>query len=974
MSSAMTSPSPLVRALHPIIQAECAGLESGSAPILEKVTPVTADLLRWWFQQDCMDARAINFHEGQRQAILHAIYAHEVLAPATLHELYQAIAPEGELTARRMEEVLRSGAHPKYCLKMATGTGKTWVLQALLYWQVLNAARAPDDARFTKNFLIVAPGLIVYQRLLDAFCGKLRGGKPDWETSDLARNADLFVPDALRDEVFRFVQGNVCPKEELGRKVTAGGLIGICNWHALADAGEEAEPAAEVEAPGLAADPKVVATAVLPLSPGTSAGNSLEVLNRRFERGSVLHYLRDLPGLLVFNDEAHHIHEVKSEGEITEVEWQKSLRLIAETKGRRFIQVDFSATPYNQVGAGKQAKAVFFSHIIADFDLRAAMRAGLVKSLVLDKRRELGALSNEELQFKADRDEHGNPVLAEGQRVMLRAGLAKLLKLEKDFAAIDPTRSPKMLVVCEDTSVTPKVEEFLRDCGMNEDEILRVDSNRRGELSEGDWGVLRERLFDMDAHARPRVVVSVLMLREGFDVNNICVIVPLRTTGAKILLEQTVGRGLRLMWRGNEFEEQKRENRERIRNGQEPSSMIDVLSVVEHPAFAEFYEQLRSEGYEFAWGAMQDETTRSTGDLLPVGLREGYEEFDFAVPMVLREQDEEIVQRSLNVMTLEAFPMTLEKLRASIGQGDVFRSHDVQTGTQFGDYRVDGGIMKATGYNDFLSRMARRIAESLSAPVTGSSNVFANISAFPYLQVNLPTLAGWVDEFVRQRLFGGEFYPQEDESWRLLKIDAVANHIIREFGRKLPELTATETTAPAEVTQRRLSEVAKLNVRETFSIGTAKCIYERLPFSSRNGGFELAFMEKANQDATVEAFCKVNEQKHLFMRLRYVKESGLPGFYSPDFLVRTHTGIWLTETKAQGMLTQADVVRKQRAAVAWCERVNALPSEQRRGRDWSYCLLGEAVFYQFRDKGAAMEEILQFSRVRAQAAVGGMLF
>jgi len=166
---------PLVRSLQAILQAECAGLENGAAPILEKVTPVTADLLRWWFQQDCIDGRAINFHEGQRQAILHTIYAHEVLQPETLVDLYQKVAVEDLLTARRYEEVLRSN-HPKYCLKMATGTGKTWVLQALAYWQLLNAAQAPEDARFTRNFLLVAPGLIVYQRLLDAFRGRTREG------------------------------------------------------------------------------------------------------------------------------------------------------------------------------------------------------------------------------------------------------------------------------------------------------------------------------------------------------------------------------------------------------------------------------------------------------------------------------------------------------------------------------------------------------------------------------------------------------------------------------------------------------------------------------------------------------------------------------------------------------------------------------------------------------------------------------
>ena len=964
---------PLVKALTPRMLADCAGLDSGNAPILEKVTPVTADLLRWWFQQDCCDGRGVNFHDGQRQALLHAIYAHEVLQPETLVELYQKLAAEDLLTARRLEEVVQS-RHPKYCLKMATGTGKTWVLQALLYWQLLNAVRSPQDKRFTRNFLIVAPGLIVYQRLLDAFLGKERGGQRDFSTSDLARFKDLFVPDSYRDEVFRFVQGNVCTKEDLGTKVTAGGLIGICNWHALAEADETDEAEDETESPGIMADPKEVAAAVLPLSPGTSAGNSLEVLNRRFERGGTLAYLRDMPSLMVFNDEAHHIHEVRSEGEITEVEWQKSLRTIAETKGSQFVQVDFSATPYNQVGSGAKAKAVYFPHIIADFDLKAAMKAGLVKSLVLDKRRELGALSNDELQFKADRDEHGRPILSEGQRVMVRAGLAKLLKLEKEFATIDPAKHPKMLVVCEDTSVTPLVADFLISQGLNADEILRVDSNRKGELPEAEWKVLREQLFDMDEHPKPRAVISVLMLREGFDVNNICVIVPLRTTGAKILLEQTVGRGLRLMWRGNEFDDQKTENRELIKTGQEPKSLIDVLSIVEHPKFAEFYEQLKKDGYEFAEATPDDTTTRSTGDLISVGLREGYEQFDFTVPFILREQEEELVGKELDVTTLPEFKaMTFEQLKVTIGKGDVFRSQDVQTGTQFGDYRVDGGIMTATGYNDFLARLVKRISDSLSAPVTKSSQVFANISRFPFLQVNLPQLSAWVDEFIRRRLFARQFDPFEDENWRLLCLDPVANHIIQTFGRKLPELAETETTAPPEIKQRRLSEVATIRVRESSSIVTPKCIYERLPYPSRNGGFEEAFIGHANADSTAEAFCKVNEQKHLFMRLRYVRENGLPGFYFPDFLVRTNTGIWLTETKAQDQLIHTDVIRKKIAAVAWCERVNELPPEQRGGRAWNYCLLGEALFYEFRDKGATMEEILQFARVRAKAADSGLL-
>ena len=106
---------PLVRALTPHLEKECAGLESGNAPILEKVTPVTADLLRWWFQQDCCDTRGVNFHAGQRQAILHAIYAREILQSATLVDLHQKLAAEDLLTARRLEEVTQS-RHPNYCL------------------------------------------------------------------------------------------------------------------------------------------------------------------------------------------------------------------------------------------------------------------------------------------------------------------------------------------------------------------------------------------------------------------------------------------------------------------------------------------------------------------------------------------------------------------------------------------------------------------------------------------------------------------------------------------------------------------------------------------------------------------------------------------------------------------------------------------------------------------------------------------
>ena len=85
----------------------------------------------------------------------------------------------------------------------------------------------------------------------------------------------------------------------------------------------------------------------------------------------------------------------------------------------------------------------------------------------------------------------GDVYKRQGQRIMLRAGLTKLRKLEGDFAKIDPARHPKMLVVCEDTTVTPLVSDFLRMEGLNDDEVLRVDSNKKGELKPDEWKVLR---------------------------------------------------------------------------------------------------------------------------------------------------------------------------------------------------------------------------------------------------------------------------------------------------------------------------------------------------------------------------------------------------------------------------------------------------------------------------------------------------
>jgi len=964
---------PLAKGLSAIVDPLIPGIVDGTgSALLEQVTPVTSELLRFWFQRDYCDTRELNFHVGQRAAILNIVYAHEVLGTTRLRDLYEAVSPEAMLEGGVLGEVVRERhGHPKYAAKMATGTGKTWVLNALLVWQHLNKLATPQDHRFSSNFLLVAPGLIVYDRLLDSFMGKEREGERDFTTSDVYLQQALFVPDTYRTQVFSFLQSSVVTKTEIGRKVTGSGMIAITNWHLLA--GQEDPDFVDddpdtIVAPGGEVDAKAAVESFFPLTPGTSAGNALDTLDRRFLRGGPLQALKDLADLVVFNDEAHHIHEVRKADEVTDVEWQKSLTEIASTKGRRFTQIDFSATPYNEVGAGKSKGKAYFPHIVVNFDLNAAIRAGLVKSLALDKRKEIAALP---LDFKAERDEQKRVTgLSNGQRVMLQAGMKKLQILEEQFAAVDPDKHPKLLVVCEDTNVTPHVVEYLQTTGLSEDDILRVDSGRKAELGAKDWVPIREKLFDVDRHQQPKVIVSVLMLREGFDVSNIAVIVPLRSSQASILLEQTVGRGLRLMWRGDpSIDELKAETRERISKGLEPTNYFDVLFIVEHPAFSDFYDELLHGGLMVETGDNSD-TTAAAGDLEHVDLRLGYQAFDFEIPIVLRDADEELRQPSIDPLALSPSPFPLEVMLNSIGKGDRFVSHDAQTGTQYGDYRVDGGVLTATGYNDYLSRMTTRITEALGRTMTKSQSKYNENAKFPILQAYRPLLTGWLDTYIRYRLFNQDFDPLAGENWRVLLLDDVAHNVAGTFATKLVELQTSQVVASAEVHHRALSEVTTIPVRGSTAEGVNKCIYPKLPVPSHSGGLERRFIRWADKDTGVEALTKVHEYRHDFLRRPYLKADGMPAQYSPDFLIRTAEMVYVVETKAQSALTDENVRRKQKAAVAWCDQINELPEEDRDGRQWAYVLLGESVVIDWQQKNATVTDLLEYAKLRRVKTAG----
>ncbi|MBR3319998.1 DEAD/DEAH box helicase family protein [Candidatus Saccharibacteria bacterium] len=938
-----------------------AAWEDGS--FMDSVTPTTRALLTYWFDEAYVDMRDLNFHIGQRQAILNTIYIHEVLKKEKVIDVYNEIAPQ--LLIERGSRLQELGddiySFPKYCVKMATGTGKTWVLEALMIWQYLNAKHG-EEGNYTKNFLVVAPGLIVYERLLDAFLGKINddGQTRDFETCDIKKQEDLFLPEEYRNEFYGFLQSSVAAKTEIGSKVTGDGLIAITNFHLLMGANED-----DIDIPGIDDGWR------LPVAPGLTAGNNLDALDNSLNGKKELEFLHNLPDLMMINDEAHHIHENMKAGEKEEVEWQKSLRYIAEDKGNRAIQLDFSATPYNQQGKNK----IYFPHIIVDFDLRDAIRRGLVKTLMLSERKELAV---EELDFRAERDQNGNVIdLSEGQRQMLRAGLAKLKKLEDDFADVDSGKCPKMMVVCEDTTVVPLVAKFLYGEGLDQDDYIEIHSNKKGEVGEEEWNDLKNRLFALDRHKKPRVVISVLMLREGFDVNNICVIVPLRSTTSGILLEQTIGRGLRLMWRGNkEIDELKRENRQAIMIDHKPATnYFDVLSIVEHPAFREFYDELINDGLMGEEEVNEGEIDKIKGDLITVGLKDNYEDYDFRLPLIVNEAESVMKTPAMDISKLKPFGMNYEALIKMIPEREVWIDKEVTEGVRAGFFEVTTGVFRSTSYNDYLSRLTNHIIDKLNTQVDSMGRA-KKINNYPALSINATQIAGIIDKYIRQRLFNREINPAEGKNWKVLLLTEVMNHIIGQIASMIvASQEEAETVGETKIVYTAFSSVNKITVRENYCLELAKCIYEKCPYPSNKGGFERDFMEFCDLDGEVDALCKVIENRHTFARFRYIREDGMPAEYIPDFVVRIGKDIYLVETKSQDQMTHQNVVRKQRAALRWTEKVNALQPEDREDFIWHYALLGDKTFYEWKQKNMTIKELLEYVELKnTSVEFSGKLF
>jgi len=456
------------------------------------------------------------------------------------------------------------------------------------------------------------------------------------------------------------------------------------------------------------------------------------------------------------------------------------------------------------------------------------------------------------------------------------------------------------------------------------------------------------------------VVISVLMLREGFDKTNICVTVVLRATEADLLLEQIVGRGLRLMFpecRYPEFWDAKIEAVQDLRRRRMPSNSSDFLFIVEHPRFRAFYDELRQQGYLIGGG--DTSRTRSTGDLIPIdAVSERIFAYDIAWPVQIFEQGKLPGLAQIDIRALPKYPNDFQQLKQMLAKLAISDTH-IDTGTRARTWKLDNQ------YFDFTFFL-RQVSHAIATAGKGS----------PILTAKYADIAALVDEYVSNYLFGQPIDFSLPENYHVLNFTLVFDHVVQHLRRAI--LTACEQ-AQYSVRQgvwRRLSELQRIMVRQSRSVETQKCLYPRQPYSPMGGGFERDFMaEILNTSPDVQAYAKPTRRHGLV--IPYRDADGIQRDYEVDFIVREPEAMYLVETKADKDLSTPSVALKARAAQAWCESASGIPSPEDlpQPTKWEYLLLSEGLFHA--NRGLAFDGLVplcQALRERVIVQQEGKLF
>jgi len=600
-------------------------LHGGDSPL----SPVSMALLQHWFRREphCTGAARTPFKywPHQRRLVETFVYLYEVRGIRLTEDLYSfaGVEPLG----RQRDPWAKLGG------QLATGSGKTKMMSLVIAWSYLNAVWQGDGNRlgFGRHALVIAPGLFVRDRLLQDFSPR---------TGTSVFFADPVVPpeyDSVWD--LKVYDPQTCPRRLDPRE----GALVVTNFHQLLRERDEAAEAA--------------------------MRNPADAQRSLFELGDperleavdtpLLDRFSDSQGLLVLNDEAHHVWDETGHAQFEQAAraragedeavargWIRSIRRLngsADHAGRVALQVDLSATLFEETGAvrrpGKRAgrekvefrEANLFRHTAVHYGLAEAIVDGIVKKPILEK----VEVRNRRTGEPEELVRAGQPNAWETYRNLLVTGIERWKKVRDQLRAEGDPRKPILFLLCNDRNEAREVANYLlhgravREDLSNEPpagytdptdgEVLFVEGaggaarptvveihvGQKEQTDEEDWEKIRQAVnavdhdfvHALDADGRPvsdadgrpvmepnpyNVVVSVMMLKEGWDVRNVKVIVPLRPCDSRTLTEQTLGRGLRRMHAPVVHED-----------GSATLDPVEELYVIEHPSFERILDQIK---------------------------------------------------------------------------------------------------------------------------------------------------------------------------------------------------------------------------------------------------------------------------------------------------------------------------------------------------------------------------------------------
>jgi len=798
-------------------------------------TRTSKTLLNYWFNADhkLPNGQLFRYYDpAQRESVESLIYVYEVAKTRSLKDLYERFIPADLAPNIRLPEV---DPFARYCIKMATGSGKTKVMSLAIAWQYLNAVVELDDS-YARTFLIIAPNVIVFERLRTDFAG-----------------GRIFKEDPIIPKEFRIYWDMQFYMRGEAERASSLGAVYLTNIQQLYDNdanGDDDEPD--------------VMTAVLGSKPPATLDDTQDFRERIVARS-------DAP-VMVLNDEAHHTHDFNNA-------WNRSIRSLDEEHPRGLsAQLDFSATPRYSSGA-------LFAWTICDYTLKQAIIDRIVKRPV---------------KGITDMGEVSSSVPHVRYEPFITAGVERWREYANQLKPLD--KKPLLFIMMNTTKEADAIGAYLQVKYPDEfggDKTLVIHTNRQGEVSKRDLDTARRVAREVDDGTSPvNAIVSVLMLREGWDVQNVTVIVGLRpyTSKANILPEQTIGRGLRLMFRNIS------------------TSYVERVDIIGNPGFVRFVEQLeKEEDIQLdTWQVGEDRIEITT--IYPEPERA---EYDIAMPILspilarTTSISDEIEAIDVSQITIDP-PLPIRETDIEPKQ---FRYRGLDIITQEELFERVYTIPTPQTSQEVVSYYAQVIAQELKLP-----SQFA-------------ILAPKVRDFLKYRAFGKEVDLDDPEILQAISRKVAQLTTLKVFLGLLRDKLIQPQTPTLESAGRLLSGLAPFPWSQRAPV-CRKTVFNKVPCDNQ---FEEDFARFLDNAPDVMKFAKL--PLNFGFTIPYTDQIGNLRHYYPDFVVVDDQGVfYIVETKGRQDL---DVQNKDRAATMWAESATELT-----GNQWRYVKVLQKDFNQ----------------------------